>query len=181
MPGIKETIEFIKQAFGDTLDKSYKLKYLDSIRVMEILPDKVSEEVKLAALLHDIPEDTRYKIDDLREMGYSELTLGIVEKLTHLKQEKPYHLFINNIVEDVCRASRKDTKTLEDAINEGAILVKYADICHNTTDERMQGLKPAKQDKLWKKYTAAKIMLRMAVKTLGYEDFDPQRTAAKLR
>lgn len=43
--------------------------------------------ILIAGLLHDVVEDTDYTFDDLREMGYSEKVVTIVEALTHPKKE----------------------------------------------------------------------------------------------
>lgn len=172
MPSIEETINFIKTAFDNQLDKSGEPKYLHSVKVMEILPEGVSEEVKLAALLHDVPEDTGITVEALRKMGYSDLTCDIVEVLTHDKLEKKYLIHINNIVEDGI-VHKPDVA--------GAILIKYADLCHNTSPGRMDKLDSAAKKKLSHKYHWPKMMLKLAVKALGYDDYDPYRADVRMR
>lgn len=171
-PTIEETIALLKEAYAGESDKSGQPKYLHSIRVKEILPERVGEEIKLAAILHDLIEDKKVTEEELRERGYSDLTVDIVKLLSRNKKEQGYQVFVNNIIEDGL-VHRKDL--------EGAILIKYADICHNTSPERLQDMPKKEQRILNKKYNTPKIMLRMAVKALGYEDFDPCRSTGLIR
>ena len=49
---------------------------------MRRLPEETDLEVKLAALLHDIFEDTEYDRESLLQRGYSERTCDIIEIVT---------------------------------------------------------------------------------------------------
>src|SRR5579871_5855288 len=82
MPTVEETISFIQRAHAGQTDKAGNEYYLHPIAVMKRLPVEVDDEVRLAALLHDVLEDTAYTRRQLSEMGYSERTLDAVELVT---------------------------------------------------------------------------------------------------
>ena len=77
------------------------------------------EKSCVAALLHDVVEDTTWTLDDLREAGIPNDIVSIVDLLTHRKHE-PYIDYI---------------KRLGD--NEVARKVKIADIRHNSDESRL--------------------------------------------
>lgn len=78
---IKNTLEFIKKAHAS---QSYNGQpyYHHPVAVMKRLPSSSSAEVKLAALLHDVIEDTEYTESDLLDLGYSKRTVDLVSKLS---------------------------------------------------------------------------------------------------
>lgn len=126
MINIEQTVEFIKIAHAGVVDKGGKPYYLHPIAVMNRLPPDVSDEVRLAALLHDVVEDTDYDIPYLRTMGYSETTLDIVTLVTRNKDDgKTYLEWI---------------QTIADSGNIGAIRVKKADNEENSDPERIAQL-----------------------------------------
>ena len=139
---------------------------------MEILPDSVSDDIKLAALLHDVVEDTEVTLNELKQMGYSKTTLDIVDLLTHDEKNIPYFKYVKNVIE-------KGLFSHED--KQGVILVKYADMCHNTSPERNRADIPKETaQRFTAKYATPKKMLRTAVQVMGYEDFDPNRTVPSI-
>ena len=149
MPTIEETIAFIKSAHAGQVDKVGREYYHHPIAVMERLPDDVDDEVRLAALLHDVIEDTPYTREQLAEMGYSERTLDAVELVTHREGDtRPYAEKIQEII-----ASG----------NRDAIQVKLADMSENANPERLALLEPAKREYFVQKYTAPLAALRAAV------------------
>lgn len=77
---IESTIEFIKQAHADQTYNGQPY-HTHPIAVMHQLGD-APLDVKLAALLHDVLEDTNTTANDLRQMGYPERTVYLVEMLT---------------------------------------------------------------------------------------------------
>lgn len=87
----------------------------------------------VVALLHDVVEDTRATIADLREEGFSEEVLKALELLTHNKEED-YYDYIKKISK-----------------NPIARDVKIKDLEHNTDLKRLSEIMPADQERT-KKY-----------------------------
>lgn len=141
-------------------DKQGSPVFLHAVAVEARLPANAPEYARLAALLHDVVEDTlpcadcgrrSYTISDLREMGYPEEALAIVELLTFEEDKtKPrserlrdYRAFIQRIV---------------DSGNEWAIRIKQADIMENSSRPRntliprhadMDALNDAERQAFW--------------------------------
>jgi (p)ppGpp synthase/HD superfamily hydrolase len=116
---------------------------------MNRLGGDAPEDYKLAALLHDVIEDTKYDAADLRAMGYSERVVDAVLHLT--KVEKiPY---LDNI------------ERIAASGNKIAIAVKIADNEDNLDPERIVRL-PANARVLSQqiaKYQASLEILRRAI------------------
>lgn len=154
MPTIDETIEFIKQAHTGQTDKAGNPYYLHPVAVMGNLPAGVSEDVKHAALLHDVIEDTHFTRADLEARGYSKETLDIVELVTNSDPDLPYPAKIRKIIHSG---------------NEGAILVKWADMTENTNPDRLAELPAEKAAYFRAKYGQPYRELTEAVTRLGYD------------
>lgn len=104
------------------------------------------EEVHIAAILHDVVEDTVFSMEVLRQLGVPEYSLEIVKLLTKNKGEP-------NI--DYYRRIRK---------HEDAKLVKIADIEHNTSKWRIDLLDdPELKERLLGKYSYAMKALNFEV------------------
>ncbi len=53
----------------------------------------------IAAVLHDVVEDTPYTCDDLRQLGFSESLVETVDKLTR-RSDETYEAFIQRLQND---------------------------------------------------------------------------------
>ena len=95
-------------------------------------------------------------------MGYSKFTLDIVDLVT--KKPEGETSYINKI------------RSIIDSGNEGAILVKYADMRENTKPERLAKVGREVQARLKERYSIPIAMLTEAVKRLGYEVSEPSGT-----
>ena len=149
MPTIDETIAFIQKAHAGQTDDSGLDYYLHPIAVMNRLPAEVDDEVRLAALLHDVIEDTPYTREQLAELGYSERTLTAVDLVT----QKP-----------------GDTRSYPEKIaaiiasgNRDALQVKLADMSENSDPVRLALLDLARRDHFVRKYAAPLQALRAAL------------------
>lgn len=116
-------------------------------------------EVVAAGWMHDVAEDTRYGVDDMRTLGFPERTTSVVRLVTHEKGED-YR-----------------TKTMARAVSTlDAAAVKDADNQNNTSDRF--GPPPsqlAKQVQRDLKYLEA----RRTIKARLYESEDGQRELAR--
>ena len=93
-----------------------------------------TEKEILAALLHDVVEDTYVTLDDLRDRGYSDEVVAAVDILTRRSGE-PYSIYIERV-----------------STNELARRVKLADLRHNLQPDRVKLLG---NDTLVKRYEKA--------------------------
>ena len=78
-----------------------------------------TEETTIVALLHDVVEDTRITLEDLRSMGFGHTVLEAINLMTH-KKGVPYMEYVAAIKE-----------------NPLARQVKIADLRHNSTLSRL--------------------------------------------
>lgn len=90
------------------------------------------------AYLHDTMEDCGVTPEALRQRGYSERVVRGVTGMTH-KQGDPYPAYISQVIE----AGRD------------VMLVKLADLMHNTDPSRLARLDAATRERLRKKYGTA--------------------------
>jgi (p)ppGpp synthase/HD superfamily hydrolase len=121
-------------------DKAGAPHILHPIRVMLSLD---SETERIVGVLHDVVEDSRYTIQDLEKMGYSEEVLQALGALTKRSEEKEhYEAFIE-------RVSR----------NALALRVKLADLKDNMDVRRLGTLDEREWERL-KKYRWAWGRLR---------------------
>lgn len=98
-----------------------------------------------AAFLHDVVEDTDYTFDDLRDAGYGEVVVAVVDRLTRRTGET-YADFILR-----CKGDGLSEVSLL------AIQVKLADIADNMEDQ--SALDPEDAEFLSKRYTKAQKVL----------------------
>ena len=98
------------------------------------------EETTVAALLHDVAEDTDITLADLREMGFPETVLTALNLLTH-REGVPYPDYVAAIKENpIARA------------------VKLADLRHNSDLTRLACITPYDRERA-EKYAAAIALL----------------------
>jgi GTP diphosphokinase / guanosine-3',5'-bis(diphosphate) 3'-diphosphatase len=79
MPSLERAIAIAAHAHAGQIDKAGQPYILHPLRVMLRL---VTDEERIAAVLHDVVEDTSVTLDDLRAEGFSEPVLVAVEALT---------------------------------------------------------------------------------------------------
>ena len=86
----------------------------------ELFGAKFNSTVYIAALLHDVVEDTKYGLEELLALGYSEEMLAIVELVT-----KDSTLSYEGNIDKIARSG-----------NKGAMMVKFADNYMNFTGDK---------------------------------------------
>ena len=93
MPTLEDTISLAARAHRGRKDKAGAAYILHPLRVM--LRMKTKDE-RIAALLHDVVEDTKYTLKDLRKTGYPEKILRSLDYLTRRGGET-YGEFIRRV------------------------------------------------------------------------------------
>lgn len=127
-PDLGETIELMCRAHEGQLDKCGRPYYLHPLRVAMRLAHCTSAE-RLAALLHDVVEDTPVTLDELRAAGYGEDVLDLVDLLTRrMPQGESHNAYIERLVQSRCAP---------------ALRVKLADLYDNMSPARSRTLPPA--------------------------------------
>ena len=113
----KKALKLAFEAHKDQLDKSGLPYVFHPFHLAEQMPD---EDSTVAALLHDVAEDTDYTVEDLREMGFPPQVCDALVLLTH-DPAVPYMDYVANLKNDpIARA------------------VKLADLRHNSDMSRME-------------------------------------------
>lgn len=115
------------------------------MRLQEMFPD-AGEDIRHAALLHDVMEDCGITSEDLRKRNYSENTIQIIEAVTKNPDDGlTYAQRIENLVENGPL---------------GAIQIKLCDLLDNNNSERLKILPKETAVSLSKRYTKAIEVLK---------------------
>jgi (p)ppGpp synthase/HD superfamily hydrolase len=127
MSKLEEAILLAVQAHAGQKDKAGAPYVLHPLRLMCRMD---TDEERIAAVLHDVIEDTGHTLAELREAGYPEPVLAALDRLTKRGGET-YDLFIERVIPD--RIARK---------------VKLADLEDNMTVTRVRQLTDKDRDRL---------------------------------
>lgn len=133
----KKALKLCFDAHKDQLDKCGIPYVFHPIHLAEQMK---SEETVIAALLHDVVEDTHYTVNDLKEKGFSKSVLDAIQLLTHDDNED-YMSYVAKIKN-----------------NPIACCVKLADLRHNSDLSRLDKV-DEKALKRYKKYQKAIALL----------------------
>jgi (p)ppGpp synthase/HD superfamily hydrolase len=131
---VEDAVRIARRAHEGQVDKSGRPYIGHPIRVM----DRVEgEHARMAAVLHDVIEDTQVTAADLLAAGCP-----------------------RRVVDAVIALSKVDGEPMPDylmrvAADEIALVVKRADIADNMSPERLKRLDQVTQDRLRAKYTEA--------------------------
>ncbi|MDH5572898.1 MAG: HD domain-containing protein [Gammaproteobacteria bacterium] len=137
-------IALAASAFEGRTDKGGKPYILHCLHVMNKMKYEDDEELMIAAVLHDLVEDTHYTLADLKDMGYSTYVVSVINTLTH-KEGQDYFEYIVNIGHSI-----------------SASKIKIQDLRHNADILRMKGLRDKDFDRL-KKYHKAYDYLKRCI------------------
>nr|WP_042194306.1 HD domain-containing protein [Kibdelosporangium sp. MJ126-NF4]CEL21235.1 Guanosine-3',5'-bis(Diphosphate) 3'-pyrophosphohydrolase [Kibdelosporangium sp. MJ126-NF4]CTQ96198.1 Guanosine-3',5'-bis(Diphosphate) 3'-pyrophosphohydrolase (EC 3.1.7.2) [Kibdelosporangium sp. MJ126-NF4] len=131
---LDDAIRIARDAHAGQVDKSGK-PYID--HPLRVLARVKGAHAQMAAVLHDVIEDTPVTADDLRAQGCPENVVTAVVALSKVKDEAmPDHL----------------RRVAADPI---AVQVKRADIADNTDPVRLAALDTETQNRLREKYAEA--------------------------
>jgi len=136
MSDLQKALEIAVEAHNGQQGKDGSPYVLHPIRLMLSLE---SNDARIAALLHDVVEDTPVAIDDLRSAGFSETVLEAIRLLTHLDHDD-YDEYVEKLSK-----------------NPLARQVKLADLTDNMNIKRLPEVREkdlqrlAKYHRVWKK------------------------------
>lgn len=136
MSDLQKALEIAVEAHKGQQGKDDSPYVLHPIRLMLSLE---SNDARIAALLHDVVEDTPVTIDDLRSAGFSETVLEAIGLLTHLDHDD-YDEYVEKLSK-----------------NPVARQVKLADLTDNMNIKRLPEVREkdlqrlAKYHRVWKK------------------------------
>jgi (p)ppGpp synthase/HD superfamily hydrolase len=109
--------------------------------------------VQIAAILHDVTEDTRFTPDMLLELGFSEAAVEVIKLVDRNESERLWYSFAPDGMD-------KDTYYYTQIRkNPGAKMVKGSDIEDNLSAWRLSYLPYQTQARLVEKYRKAKEIL----------------------
>lgn len=137
MSTIEKAIALAAQEHAGDTDKAGEPYIFHPLRLMFMF-SKLAE--KMAAVLHDVVEDTRITLVDLQEMGFTQEVIDAVEALTKRDGE--------NRMDAAKRAAK----------NEIALVVKLADVTDNMDLNRIENPTEKDFDRL-KEYVQIKRFL----------------------
>jgi (p)ppGpp synthase/HD superfamily hydrolase len=145
MATLEDAIALAAEAHRGQRDKVGQPYILHALRVMLRME---TEEEQMAAVLHDVVEDTRYTLDDLRRLGYPEPVIAAVDRLTR-RTDESYEQFVE-------RASAEPI----------ARRVKLADIEDNMDVRRLSEVTEGGRERL-NRYIRARDYVRQAIQDAG--------------
>lgn len=138
---LEKAIKIATEAHEGQTDKAGKEYILHPLRVMNSC---ANETEKICAVLHDVVEDTKITLKDLKNEGFSDEILRVLDLLTKRNGES-YDSFIGRV-----------------CANETACRVKIADLKDNMDLSRLKN--PTEEDyKRRDKYLKAMEMIYLAL------------------
>ncbi|MDX8035102.1 HD domain-containing protein [Lentzea sp. BCCO 10_0856] len=135
---LEDAIALATSAHDGQFDKSGRPYIRHPLRVMASV---TGDHAQMAAVLHDVIEDTPVTADDLTARGCPTAVVDAVVALSHLPDE-PQDVYLRRV-----------------AANPLALSVKRADIADNLSPARMARLDAAVQERLQAKYANALRLL----------------------
>lgn len=115
----KKALKLCFEAHKEQKDKSGMPYVFQPFHLAEQMHD---EETTIAALLHDVVEDTEYTLEDIRKLGFGEAVVEALSLLTH-DENAAYMDYVSAIKE-----------------NKIARAVKLADLQHNSDLSRLDAV-----------------------------------------
>ena len=134
----KKAIKLCYEAHAGQVDKSGLPYVHHPLHLAEQMDDEAST---VAALLHDVVEDTHYTFDDLEQMGFGDDVMAALRLLTH-DESVPYLDYVRQI-----------------AKNPVAKKVKLVDLAHNSDLSRLDREPTEKDLERVRKYQMAREIL----------------------
>lgn len=133
---IYKSLEIVTRIFNDKCDKGGFPYVIHLLKVYEGVSDYLE---KVCALLHDVVEDTDVTYDDLKEVGYNNDVISVLEILTKVKGED-YRDYIERIISSE---------------NVHAMNIKLSDLRHNMDLGRIKNPTTNDYERVSKRYEPA--------------------------
>ena len=133
----KKALKLCFEAHKEQLDKSKMPYVFHPFHLAESMDD---EKTTIAALLHDIVEDTEYTFEDLEKMGFESEIIDALKLLTH-GENVNYFDYVRKIKE-----------------NPIAKKVKLADLRHNSNLTRLEDINDEMLSRVEKYKTAIELL-----------------------
>ena len=137
MATVEDAVSIAPRAHRGQKDKAGAPYLLHPLRMMVRMD---TEAAMMAAVLHDVVEDTEWTLDRLREAGFSDEVLEAVDCLTHREGES-YEEFVKRV-----------------RTNPIAREVKIADLEDNLNVRRIDQIGPRDLERLEKYHRAWRVM-----------------------
>lgn len=132
--------------------------------------------VQIAAILHDVTEDTAFTVQMLRDLGFSEAAVDAVGLLDRDASKIKFETWNAQFEKNKPNAlSGTADEFYYHAIkqNPGALLVKLADIEDNLSPWRLSYLSEETQERLKAKYAKARQILQPGIWSNPYYPYAP--------
>ena len=137
MATVEDAVSIAARAHSGQKDKAGAPYLLHPLRMMLRMD---TEAAMMAAVLHDVVEDTEWTLERLREAGFSDEVLEAVDCLTHREGES-YEEFVERV-----------------RTNPIARQVKIADLEDNMNVRRMSQIGPRDLERLEKYHRAWRVL-----------------------
>jgi (p)ppGpp synthase/HD superfamily hydrolase len=134
---VEDAVSIAARAHRGQKDKAGAPYLLHPLRMMLRMD---TEAAMMAAVLHDVVEDTEWTLERLREAGFSEEVLEAVDCLTHREGES-YQEFVERVRTNLI-----------------ARQVKIADLEDNMNVRRMNQLGPKELERIEKYHRAWRVL-----------------------
>ena len=125
---LEDAIALAVHAHRGQRDKYGAPYILHPLRVMHRLGPGATEAQQMAAVLHDVVEDTPFSLDKLRRLGCPGIVLDALDRLTRRKEET-YEQFVERILPDALarRVKRADLEDNMEVLRMPAVTAKDAE------------------------------------------------------
>jgi len=182
---LQDCIDLATFAHRHQFDKAGEPYIKHPLRVLESVKAQGAQGyVQMAAVLHDVTEDTPFTSEMLLTLGVPEAAVEIVRLVDRDVSEEVYSFIDKNEHNTVWVRLRERGITNKDEFyyeaikqNPGAVMVKLADIGDNLQPWRLSYLPPETQSRLRAKYAKAIELLNPKPVNHGFIDptvtFDP--------
>jgi (p)ppGpp synthase/HD superfamily hydrolase len=146
-PSLDDAVSLATRAHHGQVDKvgddyiGHPMRVMSTVAGSAVAAGVDVEHAMMAAVLHDVVEDTGITVDDLLSLGYPAAVATAVDALTHRAGE-PYQDYLARV-----------------AVDPVAVVVKTADMADNSDPARLARLAPADAERLAARYATRRHIL----------------------